>query len=70
MYGLGANAGYNEYRTFGNGMFGSNAGHFNVQEIQTNPRESLPSTNGNMHFGEHSPLGLGIFEHLGSEVEK
>ncbi len=49
---------------------GANAGHFNVQMIQTNPRESLPSTSGNMHFGEHSPLGLGAFEHIGSEVRK
>lgn len=68
MHGIGTNMEFNEYRTFGHGITGANAGHFNIQMIQTNPRESLPTTVGNMHFGEHSPIGLGLIPHGGWEA--
>jgi hypothetical protein len=35
------------------------------------PTQNVPKTNGNMHFGEHSPLnGIGLIEHACCEVTK
>lgn len=64
----GANAGYDEYRSAGSGPFGANSGHFNVNQKTLNPVASVPQAQGNMHFGEQSPLGLGVFEHLCCEA--
>jgi RHS repeat-associated protein len=67
---LGADRGFDEYRSPGNGVFGENSAHFNVQQIKMSPSSSIPqSGKGNMHFGEHFPLSLGIFDHIG-EAQK
>jgi len=56
--------GFDTYRSPGQGLFGANSGHFNVYQINLDPESSVPQAQGNMHFGEHYPFGLGIFEHI------
>lgn len=63
---LGGNRGFDEYRSPGNGLFGENSAHFNVQQIKMSPSSSIPQSGlGNMHFGEHFPLSLGLLDHIG-----
>ncbi len=64
MHGVGFNAGMDEYRTLGHGFFGANSAHFNLYQINLQPRLSVPQAQGDMHFGEHFPIGLGISEHI------
>jgi hypothetical protein len=60
---FGKNVGFYELRSPGSFPSGENSGHFNVKEtIDLNPTTGAPSTNGDMHFGEHDPL-LAPFTH-------
>jgi hypothetical protein len=55
-FAVGANIGFDEYRSRGTGPDGSNAGHFNIDRYKTVPMNGVPQVTGNMHFGEHNPL--------------
>ena len=70
MHGAGMNVGFDEYRSLGSGPLGANAGHFNVNQFNLNPLSAVPQAQGNMHFGEHSALGLGVVKHLCCEAFK
>jgi hypothetical protein len=55
-FAVGANIGFDEYRSRGTGPDGSNAGHFNIDRYKTVPMNGVPQVTGSMHFGEHNPL--------------
>ena len=56
--------GYDVYRSRGTRFTGANSAHFNVHQIVLNPRDTVPQTRGNMHFGEHNPFSpLGWLSH-------
>ena len=56
----GFDLGSNEYRSSGQPGTGANAGHFAVNRYHPlsliNPLFGVPTTLGNMHFGEHNPF--------------
>jgi hypothetical protein len=57
---LGFDLGSNEYRSPGQPGTGANSGHFAVNRYHPlsliNPLFGVPTTLGNMHFGEHNPF--------------
>lgn len=53
---VGANFGFDEYRSDGTRPNGANSGHFNIDRYKTIPINGVPQVSGNMHFGEHNPL--------------
>jgi hypothetical protein len=57
---IGANWGFNEYRSWEDSS--GRSGHFNVEQAKTNPACNVP-TLANMHFGEHNIL-QSLREHL------
>jgi RHS repeat-associated protein len=60
---FGKNIGFYELRSLGDFPSGANSGHFDVKKtIDLDPTTGVPSTSGNMHFGEHDPL-LAPFTH-------
>jgi hypothetical protein len=65
----GENAGMQEYRSRGSFWSGANSAHFNVNpKMITLPGATVPSTDGDMHFGEHNPFSpLGWAAHCASD---
>lgn len=55
-FAVGANIGFDEYRSRGTGPDGANSAHFNLQRVYQEPKNGVPQVGGNMHFGEHNPL--------------
>jgi hypothetical protein len=54
---FGESIGFYELRSWGDLPSGANSAHFNVKKtIDLNPNAGVPSTSGNMHFGEHNPI--------------
>jgi hypothetical protein len=66
---FGMHGGHDEYRSSGTGIFGENSGHINVQQIKMSPSSSIPHSSGDMHFGEHNPMSLGLFQHIGEAIK-
>jgi RHS repeat-associated protein len=63
----GENSGMNEYRSRGSSWTGANSGHFNV-DPKADPGATVPTTRGDMHFGEHNPFRLfGWLAHCASD---
>jgi hypothetical protein len=56
-YPLGEHTGFDEFRSPGTFITGSNSGHFNVLQTSGSPKTGVPQTTGDMHFGEHNPFG-------------
>jgi hypothetical protein len=52
---LGENSNMQEYRSRGSFWTGANSAHFNVSP-QADPAATVPTTRGDMHFGEHNPF--------------
>jgi RHS repeat-associated protein len=62
---FGRNNGFDEFRSTGSGAFGENSAHFNVEQVERTPSSTVPTSGkGNMHFGEHFPLSLGVVDHI------
>jgi len=62
---FGKNKGFDEFRSTGSGAFGENSAHFNVEQVERTPSSTVPTSGkGNMHFGEHFPLSLGVVDHI------
>jgi hypothetical protein len=63
----GETSGMNEYRSRGSSWTGANSGHFNV-DPKADPGATVPTTRGDMHFGEHNPFRLfGWLAHCASD---
>ncbi len=62
---FGRNNGFDEFPSTGSGAFGENSAHFNFEQVERTPSSTVPTSGkGNMHFGEHFPLSLGVVDHI------